>query len=37
MDQYVLVPSRRLLPAELNRFKNTPFENMIKFAADLFL
>jgi hypothetical protein len=35
MDQSILIPSHRLRKADLDRFKNNPFENMIKFAVDV--
>ncbi len=35
MDPSVLIPLHRLRKADLERFKNNPFENMIKFAVDL--
>jgi hypothetical protein len=37
MDQEVLIPESRLQLADLDRFRNRPFENMIKFAVDVAL
>jgi hypothetical protein len=35
MDQAVLVPLERLRIPDLERFRNAPFENMIKFVVDV--
>jgi hypothetical protein len=35
MEQTILIPSHRLRKGDLDRFRNNPFENMIKFAVDV--
>ena len=35
MDQSVLIPIGRVQMADLERFRNAPFERMIKFAVDV--
>ena len=35
MDQSVLIPTGRLQMPDLERFRNAPFEKMIKFAVDV--
>jgi hypothetical protein len=35
MDQEILIPEHRLRLGDLDRFRNRPFENMIKFAVDV--
>ena len=35
MDQTILIPTRKLRTPDLERFRNAPFEKMIKFAVDV--
>ncbi|MGA9115583.1 MAG: DUF5674 family protein [Bacteroidota bacterium] len=35
MSQTILIPAERLQISDLERFRNAPFENMIKFVADI--
>ena len=35
MDQSILIPTERLTPQDLERFRNAPFEKMIKFVVDV--
>ena len=35
MDSQILIPTSRLTVADLERFRNAPFENMIKFTVDI--
>ncbi len=35
MDQDTLIPEERLENSDLERFRNAPFENMIKFVVDV--
>jgi hypothetical protein len=35
MDTAILIPSSRLQISDLERFRNAPFENMIKFTVDV--
>jgi hypothetical protein len=35
MDSQILIPTSRLKVADLERFRNAPFENMIKFTVDI--
>jgi hypothetical protein len=35
MDTAILIPSSRLQISDLERFRNAPFENMIKFTVDI--
>lgn len=35
MDQAVVIPPTQLRKTDLERFRNAPFENMIKFAVDV--
>ena len=35
MDTAILIPSSRLRISDLERFRNAPFENMIKFTVDI--
>jgi len=35
LDQSILIPTERLKAADLERFRNAPFEKMIKFVVDI--
>ena len=35
MDQSILIPTERLKATDLERFRNAPFEKMIKFVVDI--
>lgn len=35
MDSAIFIPTSRLCIADLDRFRNAPFENMIKFTVDI--
>jgi hypothetical protein len=35
VDTAILIPSSRLQISDLERFRNAPFENMIKFSVDI--
>jgi hypothetical protein len=35
LDQSILIPSERLKVSDLERFRNAPFEKMIKFVVDV--
>ena len=35
MDQAILIPAERLRMPDLERFRNAPFEKMIKFVVDV--
>ena len=35
MDQPIIIPTARLSASDLEQFRNSPFENMIKFAVDV--
>lgn len=35
MDESILIPTERLKAAHLERFRNAPFEKMIKFVVDI--
>jgi len=35
MEQVIVIPSERLRLPDLERFRNAPFEKMIKFAVDV--
>ena len=37
MDSQILIPTSRLKVPDLERFRNAPFENMIKFTVDVSL